>query len=137
MKIVYKENPDNQDIQSLTQGIIDYAKQKKGHEAMEPFGFFIYGENNQILAGCNGNIGYGWVYVDQLWVHESQRGKGYGTALMQAAEKLGKQKGCISAAVNTMDWEAPEFYKKLGYSIEFERHGLVKNSIYYYLRKDF
>lgn len=136
MKIQYEKNPDSKDINVLMQGIIDYARIKKGHNPMEPFAFFVRDDHGKIVAGCNGNIGYDWVYVDQLWVAESFRGKGYGTALMQAAEELGKQKGCVSAAVNTMDWEAPEFYKKLGYRVEFERHGLAKNSVFYYLRKE-
>jgi len=29
------------------------------------------------------------------------------------------------------------FYKKLGYFIEFQRKGYQKNSIFYFLRKDF
>lgn len=137
MKIIYEQNPDSKDVNVLMQGIIDYAKTKKDHAPMEPFAFFIRDEKGNVVAGCNGNIGYDWIYVDQLWVSESLRGKGCGTALMKAAEDLGKKKGCISAAVNTMDWEAPEFYKKLGYRIEFERHGLAKNSVFYYLRKEF
>lgn len=137
MKIIYEPNPDSKDVNTLKQGIIDYANSKKGHKPMEPFAFFIRDEQGNVIAGCNGNIGYDWVYVDQLWVSEFLRGKGYGTALMKAAEELGKKKGCVSAAVNTMDWEAPEFYKKLGYRIEFERHGLAKNSVFYYLRKEF
>lgn len=135
MKISYEKNPDPKDINFLTQGIIDYAKVKKDHKPMEPFAFFIRDENGNVIAGCNGNIGYDWVYVDQLWVSESHRGQGYGSALMKSAEELGKQKNCVFAAVNTMDWEAPEFYQKLGYQIEFERHGLAKNSVFYYLRK--
>src|SRR5688572_23134406 len=135
MKIVYEENPARKDLNVLTQGIIDYASIKKGHKPMEPFAFFMRDDNGNIVAGCNGNIGYDWVYVDQLWVAEFLRGKGYGSQLMRAAEEWGIKKGCIWAAVNTMDWEAPEFYKKLGYQIEFERHGLAKNSVFYYLRK--
>lgn len=136
MKIICEENPDSKDIQILTHGIIEHAKKQRSHKPMEPFSFFIRDEHGRVLAGCNGNIGYDWVYIDQLWVDEASRGKGYGTALMRSAETLGKQKGCISAAVNTMDWEAPEFYKKLGCRIEFERHGLAKNSVFYYLRKE-
>lgn len=136
MKIQYEENPDSKDIHVLMQGLIDYARIKKGHKPMEPFAFFVRDENGKIVAGCNGNIGYDWIYVDQLWVAESLRDQGYGTKLMKAAEELGKQKGCVSAAVNTMDWEAPEFYKKLGYRVEFERHGLAMNSVFYYLRKE-
>jgi len=135
--IQFTNHPEQNDIQILTEGLSSYAKQQRDHKPIEPFGFFIRDNNNQILGGCNGNIGYGWMYVDQLWLHETLRRQGYGTKLMQAAEKLAKDKGCISAAVNTMDWEALDFYKKLGYEVEFERHGLAKNSIFYYLRKDF
>lgn len=135
MKITYEKIPDSKDINTLTQGIIDYAAAKKNHKPMEPFAFFIRDTKGNIVAGCNGNFGYDWVYVDQLWVAESYRDQGYGSELMKSAEELGKKKGCIFAAVNTMDWEAPDFYQKLGYQIEFERHGLAKNSVFYYLRK--
>ena len=56
---------------------------------------------------------------------------------MQAVEKLGKEKGCLFSTVNTMDWEALDFYKKLGYQVEFERRGYVNNSIFYFLLKNF
>lgn len=56
---------------------------------------------------------------------------------MLAAEKFGKENGCTFAAVNTMDWEALDFYKTLGYEVEFERHGFQKDSIFYFLRKNF
>ena len=57
------------------------------------------------------------------------------SALIQAAEKLAIEKKCLSAAVNTTDWEALDFYKKLGYRVELERK-IAKNSVFYFLRKD-
>ena len=55
---------------------------------------------------------------------DSLRDKDYGTKLVRAAEQYGLEHECTFAAVNTMDWEALGFYKKLGFEIEFERHGL-------------
>jgi ribosomal protein S18 acetylase RimI-like enzyme len=55
---------------------------------------------------------------------------------MQKAETLAKQSGCRFIAVNTFDWEALEFYKKLGFYVEFERKGFDKNSTFCFLRKD-
>lgn len=135
--ITFEKNPKQKDIEILTHGISQNAQQKRGLDPVVPFAFFIRDENNEIIGGCNGNIGYDWLYVDQLWVNDSLRGKGYGTALMRAAEKLALEKNCVSAAVNTADWEALDFYKKLGYRVELERHGLAKNSIFYFLRKEF
>lgn len=136
-KIIYQAQPDPGIIQRLSQGIAEYAIQKTTHKPIEPFAFLVVDETNRIIGGCNGSIGYGWVYVDQLWVDEALRGSGYGTTLMKKAEELGKQRGCLSAAVNTMEWEALEFYKKIGYHVEFERKGLLPNATFYMLRKDF
>ncbi len=132
-----EENPSPDDVQILETGITVNAIQKKGQNPVSFFGIFIRDEKERLVAGCNGDVLYGCLWVGQLWVREEWRGKGYGTELMQAAEKYGKEKGCLFSAVNTMDWEALDFYKKLGYKVEFERHGFFKNSIFYFLRKNF
>lgn len=135
-QIIFETSPAPEDIAQLGKGLSEYAKQH-GHKAIESFGFFVRDKNSQVVAGCNGNIGYGWVYIDQLWVDESLRGQGYGTALMQAAEQLAKEKNCAAAAICTMDWEALDFYKKLGYQVEFARAVPMKTPTCYFLRKDF
>lgn len=135
--ISYEPNPHHDNILALWNGIAEYAKQEKGHNPIESFAFFIRDEQNVIHGGCSCCNLYGCLYIDSLWVDESLRSKGYGTQLMTLAEKWGKEQGCTFATVNTMDWEALGFYKKLGYKIEFQRHGFLKDSIFYFLRKDF
>lgn len=129
-------NPTRDDLYVLTRGLIDNAKQKTTHAtSTQGLAFFVRDQNQKIVAGVNGYTFYGCVYVDQLWVDAALRGKGYGKQLMLAAEKLGKERGCLFAAVNTMDWEGLDFYKKLGYEVEFERHGFLQGSVFYFLRK--
>lgn len=129
-------NPSSDDLYVLTRGLIENAKKKTPHAtSTQGFAFFVRDKNNNIVAGVNGYTFYGCVYVDQLWVDDTLRGKGYGTELMQKAEKLGKERGCVFAAVNTMDWEGLDFYNKLGYEVEFERHGFLMDSVFYFLRK--
>lgn len=137
LTITYESNPKQEDIQILCDGIMQQAIQKKGMKQLDFFGFFMRDEAGNIVGGCNGDNMYGGLFVGQLWVTEALRGKGYGTRLMQEAEKLARSSGCHFMAVNTMDWEALDFYKKLGFYVEFERHGFDKNSIFYFLRKDF
>lgn len=135
-EITYEPNPTMQDIQILGDGIMQNAREKRGHKDITFFGFFIRDEQGNIVAGCNGDNLYGCLYVSQLWVAEKLRGQDYGTKLMQAAEKLARDGGCVMMTVNTMDWEALGFYQKLGFKIEFERRGLAKDSIFYFLRKE-
>ena len=111
------------------------AKQQQGLDPLQFFAFFVRDKQNKIIGGCNGSTLHGGLYIDQLWVDESIRHQHYGTQLMQAAEQFGKEKGCTFATVNTMSWEAPEFYKKLGFEIEFVRHGFMHGATFYFLRK--
>ncbi len=133
--IVNTKNEKTQLADLLNKGIADYAQEKKGLPPIEIFSFSLKDEKQNLVGGCSGVTYYGCLYVDMLWVDEKQRYLGYGTQLMDASEKLGKEKKCLFATVNTMDWEALDFYKKLGYQIEFERHGYLKNSVFYFLRK--
>src|SRR5579862_2270756 len=103
--IHYEPTPTREELYTLARGLIENAKQKRDHKPTEGFAFFIRDENNKIIGGANGYTFYGCVYVDQLWVDERLRGQGYGSELMLAAEKLGRERGCTFATVNTMDWE--------------------------------
>lgn len=135
-QITYEKNPKSEDIQILNDGIMEEAKEKKGMKQLDFFAFFIRDENGKIIGGCGGDNMYGGLYVGQLWVTESLRGKGYGTQLMKKAETLAKESKCNFIAVNTFDWEALDFYKNLGFYVEFERRGFDKDSIFYFLRKE-
>jgi len=133
--ITFDPHPSPEDIQVLGDGIMRYAKQQKGQEPLQFFTFFIRDENNKILGGYTGNTLYGSLYIDLLWVDDRLRHQNYGTQLMQGALHFGKKHGCTFVTVNTMDWEAREFYIKLGFEIEFIRHGFLKDSSFYFLRK--
>lgn len=136
LKLVYAENAESPDIQILTNGLDANAKLKRGYPPVESFAIFLKDENAKIVGGCNGLLYYGCLFIDQLWVDEAYRGQKYGTKLLDAAEKLGKDKGCLFSTLETMDWEALDFYKAHGYVVEMERHGYNDNVVMYLLRKD-
>jgi GNAT superfamily N-acetyltransferase len=136
IQIVFEKNPKAEDIQVLNDGIMVEAYNKKGMRQIDFFAFYIRDENGEIVGGCAGDNMYGCLFVGQLWVSQPLRGKGYGAQLMQQAEKYAKDSGCHFMAVNTFDWEALDFYKKLGFTVELEREGFDKGSIFYFLRKD-
>lgn len=98
-------NPRHEDVQKLGNGIMEYASQQRGHKPIEFFAVFVRDENNEIRGGCSFCNLYGCLYVDQLWLDDSLRRKGYGTQFMQEAEKIGREQGCTFATVNTMDKE--------------------------------
>ena len=139
-KLFYEKKPRIKDVNKLAQGLAGYADVMRGHGPIQSFAFFIrnnrYKIKGKVKGGCHGCLYYGCLYVDQLWVDEEIRHQGYGRRLIQAAENWAKGQGCLFSTVNTMDWEALGFYKKLGYFVEFERYGYLKNSAFYFLRKN-
>lgn len=134
-KIRYKENLSAKEEAVLIDGII-FEANAKGMGKIQSFGFFIEDSKNGILAGVKGTTYYGCLYVDSLWVSKEHRHKKWGSQLMAAAEKLGRERNCTFATLTTMDWEARPFYQKLGYQIEYTREGYENNSKMYVLRKE-
>lgn len=70
------------------------------------------------VAGLVGYVWGHWLHVDLLWVDERHRGTGLGSRLMAQAEETARaQYGCSHSRVETWDFQAPDFYQKLGYKI--------------------
>jgi ribosomal protein S18 acetylase RimI-like enzyme len=59
------------------------------------------------------------LFVDMLALDDSHQGRGFGTALMQAAERHGRSRGCRSAYlfVDEVNPRAQRFYLGKGYTI--------------------
>jgi GNAT superfamily N-acetyltransferase len=116
-------------------GVNEAAKQAKGMRPMQTFSLAVKDSKDQIVGGANGVVYYGCLYVDMLWIDKAARHLGLGSKLMHKAEQIGRQNQATFATVNTMDWEALNFYQKLGYDVEFIREGYEKDSKMFMLRK--
>lgn len=129
-------DPSSDDIDFLYNGIYEEAKRKRGMSANVSFGFFLKDENGNTVGGLNGFCYYGCLYMDQLYIIEHYRGQGWGTKLVQAAEEFGHAQKCNMFTLTTMDWEAREFYEKLGYKVMSSIEGYENDAVMYVLRKD-
>ncbi|WP_409995175.1 GNAT family N-acetyltransferase [Brevibacillus brevis] len=57
------------------------------------------------------------LYIDVFWIADGYRNQGYGKAMITEVERLGKELGCIFAHTCTFSYQAPEFYKHMGYEV--------------------
>ena len=76
------------------------------------------------------------MHIDIFWVDEKYRKQGLGSKLLEAAESEAKKRGCHSVHVDTMSWQAPEFYKKHGYKIIGELNDIPVGNKKYHLIKN-
>ncbi|MEO7547718.1 MAG: GNAT family N-acetyltransferase [Ramlibacter sp.] len=59
----------------------------------------------------------GWLRVEVLWVAEAARRQGLGTLLLAEAERRAVGLGAVGVALETFEWQAPEFYFRRGYQV--------------------
>ncbi|WP_149499374.1 GNAT family N-acetyltransferase [Roseiconus lacunae] len=88
-------------------------------EALQPRPLFTtaHDENDRLLGGLIGNSVMKWLRIDIMAVSESARRQGVGRRLLQAAEDEAVRRGCVYAFVDTMSYQAPEFYQRCAYQI--------------------
>ena len=89
----------------------------------------------EIIGGLWGSTAYGYLHVDMLIVPETMRRRGIGARLMRDAEKEALQRGCRGAYLETFDFQAREFYEKLGYSVFGQLDDTPPGHRRYFLKK--
>lgn len=93
-----------------------YNFAKAGIAKSKPLTLLVRDEQDAILGGLYGRLVCQWLFIDLLAVPEQGRGQGIGSKLMQMAEDLARESGCIGIWLDTFDFQAPQFYEKLGFS---------------------
>lgn len=73
-----------------------------------------------VLGGLKGSSEYSWLFVEWLWIGAAARKRGLGVEVLGKAEEVARQRGCIGVHLDSYTFQAPEFYKRLGYE-EFGR----------------
>ena len=74
-------------------------------------------EDGQIVGGLWGKTVYEWLFVEFLVVPASLRGRDLGSKLMNTAEQIAIERGCVGAWLTTFTFQAQGFYEKLGYEV--------------------
>ena len=92
-----------------------FGRQRTGEVAIgyykkEPVGFVLFFPNYSTFLGQPG------LYIEDLFVDESHRRRGFGRALLLYVARLASERGCGRLEWSVLDWNEPaiNFYKKLG-----------------------
>ena len=110
-------HPTEKEIQYIRDSLYRFNKEIVGDDCHTPIQIVEYNSNGTIIGGILGGTYWGWMYIDILWVDENHRKKGIGSRLLCGAEEEAIRRGCHHVHLDTMSWQAPDFYKKHGYEI--------------------
>ncbi|KAF2391470.1 GNAT family N-acetyltransferase [Pseudomonas frederiksbergensis] len=116
LRIERSQDPTNEEREAILAPLRTYNAAQAGLAKPEPVALLVRDDNGEILGGLYGRVFYQWLFIELLSVPEEGRGLGLGSKLMQMAEELALEKKCVGIWLDTFSFQAPEFYKKLGYS---------------------
>ena len=128
-------NPSKNEMDYVRQALMQFNNEHVGADGHTPLNFIEYDEDGNIIGGILGGTYWGWLYIDILWVHKDYRNKGIGSKLLLEAEKEAVRRGCSHVHVDTMSWQAPDFYKKYGYEVIGVLPDIPKGNQKYLLQK--
>ena len=101
--------------------LLDQHAEAVGHAFdPRPLNLRALGEDGTFLGGLSGYGQLGWLFIKLLALSPAARGQGAGKRLIEAAEEFARDNNLGGVYLDTYEFQAPEFYRKLGYR-EFGR----------------
>ncbi len=114
------------DIEALMrEDLVEYEARHGINVNYKRFALILTNQAEKVVGVLNAFTAFSEVYIDDMWVHKSERGKGYGKKLLESLEERFEGKGFNNMNLVTSAFQAPEFYKKCGFTAEFARENKV------------
>lgn len=138
MKIKVTDEIDQESHDRVIQLLIEYnlsKTQEFKNEINKPIEIIARDEQNEIIGGLYGRSIWGTLEVKTLVVKLENRNQGIGRKLITEAEKEAINRNCRYISLDTFSFQAPGFYKKLGFEKIGTETDFPKGFEKYYYRK--
>lgn len=100
-----------------------------------PLGLKLENEQGELIAGLAARTFGHWLMLDNFWVSEALRGQQIGSQLLAQAERIAKERGCIYAILDTLNFQAKPFYQARGYQLQWTQDAYPKIGCKYFMTK--
>lgn len=91
-----------------------------GESNLKEFTVKVEERSGELVAGLSGWTWGTCAGIGMVWVREESRKEGWGGRMLEAAEDLARERGCRQLLVSSFTFQAPDFYRRNGYT-EFAR----------------
>lgn len=129
------DQPSPADFAAIFLGLDASTAAVAGHANLCPLAVLLRDDSGTVVGGLWGRTVYSWLMIEMLFVPEPLRRQGYGSALVRAAQDAARARGCIGVRVETFEFQAPEFYQRLGFTVAGAQQDLPPGHCCYSLFK--
>lgn len=134
-QIVSMDKPDDAAWSAIGGGLHHYNEQQAGDNQFQYLCFVLRSPEQAIAGGLIGEVHWGWLYINLLYLKDELRGQGYGHRLLTLAEDAARQRGATNAYLDTFSFQALDFYRQHGYQVFGELPDFPPGHQRYYLTK--
>lgn len=124
--IEFVESLSKDDEETMVKGFVEYETSHGIYVNYKHFSIVLRGNSGIAIGVLNAFTAFAEIYVEDIWIDKNFRGRGYGRKLLQELENHYAGKGFNNINLVTSAFQAPEFYKKCGYTADFVRKN-IKN----------
>ena len=131
MDIHFTLSPKESDVIKIYNGLVDFNLVQFPDLDEKKFAVFIRNSDGEIIGGVSGKILYASLHINYLWISEAIRFKGFGRKILGIAETEARNLGLSNIYVDTYSFQAPDFYRKLGFTevgryVDYPKAGIAK-----------
>jgi GNAT superfamily N-acetyltransferase len=112
---VVTPTPTPAELEAISGGLNAFNESDVGPADRTPLAVVVRDRTGSIVAGISGYTAWGWLYLQWLWVAETQRGGGLAGRMLALAEDEGRARGCHAAYIDTFNPVALKTYERAGY----------------------
>ena len=100
----------------IAEGLDRFNDQQIGYGDRLPLAVVVKNpDSGDVLGGITGRSSLGLLFLDLFYLPEALRGAGLGSELLRRFEQEGRRRGCLSAVLYTISFQAPDFYQRHGW----------------------
>jgi GNAT superfamily N-acetyltransferase len=114
-ELVVEDEPRLEDVAALDEQLHRFNVSATGHDDGRWLAIFVRDSAGTVVAGLHGWTWGGTAFIRTLWVQQDLRRHGLGARLVARAEDEAVRRGCRVMHLDTHDYQAPSFYRRLGY----------------------
>ncbi|CAI1177038.1 Acetyltransferase (GNAT) family [Serratia entomophila] len=101
----------------ISEGLDSYNDEITGNNDRLPLAVVVRDPHSgEVLGGIIGRSSLGLLFLDLFHLPTALRGSGIGSELLRRFEEEGRRRGCVSAVLYTISFQAPKFYEKHGWT---------------------